>query len=179
MNRTTVGSTKLICTEITTNMHAHSIQKRHGRWAGQRKAWWSNKTVIRSPWIVDLCKLASNVLLCSLGPLVSSSFVLCHMAFTISFSTSTQSCCVARGGVPNRLVIEQKSWPVLHRHRCGCSCPSRVWVSVSAKKKGASQIPLKIWQRCLARLGKKRNMGVQVATVLSPDRPKLSSTWVN
>ncbi|PVH62152.1 hypothetical protein PAHAL_3G217500 [Panicum hallii] len=31
MNRTTVGSTKLICTEITTNMHAHSIQKRHGR----------------------------------------------------------------------------------------------------------------------------------------------------
>ena len=173
MHRNTVSLTKLICTEITTNMHAHSIQKRHGRWADQWKAWWSNKTVIRSQWIVDLCEIASHVLLCSPGPLIFCSFVLCHMAFT-------RSCCVARGGVPNRMAIEQ-SWPVLHRHGCGCWCPTQVQVSVSAKKKiVTNQIPLKIWHRCLAfDLGKKRNMGVQAAMALSPDHPTLSSTWVN
>jgi len=134
MHRTTVGSTKLICTEITTNMRAHSIRKWYGRWAGQRKAWWSNKTVIRSQWNVDLCKLASHVL-CSPGPLVFCSFVLCHMVFT-------RSCCVPRGGVSNRMAIEQ-SWPVLHRHGCGCWCPTQVQVSVSAKKKEQAKCHLK------------------------------------
>ena len=47
---------------------------------------------------MDLCEIASHVLLCSPGPLIFCSFVLCHMAFT-------RSCCVAREGVPNRWLL--------------------------------------------------------------------------